>query len=258
MRDGSCWTSLWEKWRVAAGCVHSAVSIRLCLFRRYERPDGSGMAGRTRSPLISRAAHAGTAGAVPLSIGDAASGDAGGGAGRAKVLLPLPGRGGGDPVPVELEVEALLDAQFRAVVLMQLAERVAPVWGVPAVHPALTPREVEVLALVAQGHPDRRVARRLDISRGAASKHVGNLRGKLGLHNRVELARWACGTASPTGRQPGRLIHPWPDVASGLNAPVPMHRSCSVRTSGGFSFQLLRAMVWDLPNSIRGSCLPRT
>ncbi|UQN09364.1 response regulator transcription factor [Deinococcus sp. QL22] len=55
----------------------------------------------------------------------------------------------------------------------------------------LTPREWEVLALISQGHPDRRVARLLGISPGTASKHVSNLLGKLGLRNRVELARWA-------------------------------------------------------------------
>ncbi|CAM4136163.1 ATP-binding protein [Deinococcus marmoris] len=61
----------------------------------------------------------------------------------------------------------------------------------PAPRPDLTPRELEVLALVAQGHPDRKVARLLNISSGTASKHVANLLGKLGLHNRVELTRWA-------------------------------------------------------------------
>jgi DNA-binding CsgD family transcriptional regulator/tetratricopeptide (TPR) repeat protein len=55
----------------------------------------------------------------------------------------------------------------------------------------LTPREWEVLALVAQGHPDRRIARLLSISPATASKHVSNLLGKLALRNRVELARWA-------------------------------------------------------------------
>ncbi|GGO28712.1 ATP-binding protein [Deinococcus humi] len=58
-------------------------------------------------------------------------------------------------------------------------------------HPELTPRELEVLALVAQGHPDRHIAKLLGISPATASKHVANLLGKLGLHNRVELARWA-------------------------------------------------------------------
>ena len=55
----------------------------------------------------------------------------------------------------------------------------------------LTSREREVLGLVAQGHPDRRIARLLGISPATASKHVGNLLSKLELRNRVELARWA-------------------------------------------------------------------
>jgi predicted ATPase/DNA-binding CsgD family transcriptional regulator len=64
--------------------------------------------------------------------------------------------------------------------------------GPPSVFPSgLTPREREVLALVSEGHPDRRIARLLGISPGTASKHVGNLLGKLGLRNRVELTRWA-------------------------------------------------------------------
>ena len=61
----------------------------------------------------------------------------------------------------------------------------------PGVRPDLTPREWEVLGLVAQGHPDRRIARLLSISPGTASKHVSNLLSKLELRNRVELARWA-------------------------------------------------------------------
>ena len=61
----------------------------------------------------------------------------------------------------------------------------------PTIHTGLTPREQEVLALVSQGHPDRKVARLLGITSSTASKHVGNLLGKLGLRNRVELTRWA-------------------------------------------------------------------
>ena len=75
--------------------------------------------------------------------------------------------------------------------MVELADRLVQVPVLPAAHPDLTPRELEVLALVAQGHPDRKVAQLLGISSGTASKHVANLLGKLGLHNRVELARWA-------------------------------------------------------------------
>ncbi|MFC4637883.1 ATP-binding protein [Deinococcus hohokamensis] len=60
-----------------------------------------------------------------------------------------------------------------------------------AVKVSLTAREQEVLRCVAQGHTDKRIAQLLSISAGTVSKHVANALGKLGLHNRVELARWA-------------------------------------------------------------------
>ncbi len=91
--------------------------------------------------------------------------------------------------------------QMRLVDMVDLAERLAQLPIPPAVqqasHPELTPRELEVLALVSQGHPDRKVAQLLGISSPTASKHVGNLLRKLGLHNRVELARWAIEHSPP-------------------------------------------------------------
>ncbi|MEU6488337.1 response regulator transcription factor [Streptomyces sp. NPDC046887] len=46
---------------------------------------------------------------------------------------------------------------------------------------ALTPREREVLALVAEGHSNGAVARRLVVSEAAVGKHIGNILGKLDL-----------------------------------------------------------------------------
>lgn len=81
--------------------------------------------------------------------------------------------------------------------VVDLADQLALLPASPVMYPNLTPREREVLALVSQGHPDRKVARLLGMSPGTASKHVGTLLGKLGLHNRVELARWAIEHAPP-------------------------------------------------------------
>ncbi|CAM4129981.1 ATP-binding protein [Deinococcus marmoris] len=83
--------------------------------------------------------------------------------------------------------------QLQLADVVELADRLALVPVLPVFHPDLTPRELEVLALVAQGHSDRRVAQVLNIAAGTASKHVSNLLGKLGVHNRVELTRWAIG-----------------------------------------------------------------
>ena len=91
--------------------------------------------------------------------------------------------------------------QLHLTDMVELAERIAQLPIPPAVqqthYPDLTPREQEVLALVSQGHPDRKVARLLCISPRTASKHLGNLLSKLGLRNRVELARWAIEHAPP-------------------------------------------------------------
>jgi DNA-binding NarL/FixJ family response regulator len=45
----------------------------------------------------------------------------------------------------------------------------------------LTPREREVLALMAQGCTNTAICRRLVVSEGAVEKHIGNIFGKLGL-----------------------------------------------------------------------------
>lgn len=57
--------------------------------------------------------------------------------------------------------------------------------------PALTPRETEVLRLVAKGLAYKQIARRLAISHRTVQNHVQNTLTKLHLHNRVELVRYA-------------------------------------------------------------------
>ena len=46
---------------------------------------------------------------------------------------------------------------------------------------ALTPRERELLALMAEGHSNTAIARRLVLSASAVEKHIGNIFAKLGL-----------------------------------------------------------------------------
>lgn len=55
----------------------------------------------------------------------------------------------------------------------------------------LTPREGEVLRLIARGLPYKQVARRLDISIKTVETHVSSVLRKLQLSSRHELARWA-------------------------------------------------------------------
>lgn len=54
----------------------------------------------------------------------------------------------------------------------------------------LTPREHEVIQLVAEGKSDRSVADRLDISISTVRFHLQSAFQKIGVHNRTAAARW--------------------------------------------------------------------
>ncbi len=55
----------------------------------------------------------------------------------------------------------------------------------------LTPREQEVLSLLAEGKTNDEIAAELVISPHTVARHRENLMGKLGLHNRSELVKYA-------------------------------------------------------------------
>jgi len=63
--------------------------------------------------------------------------------------------------------------------------RVAPTAAPPLVEP-LTPRELEVLQLLAQGLSNKAIAARLNISDHTAKFHVNSILGKLGVESRTE------------------------------------------------------------------------
>lgn len=56
---------------------------------------------------------------------------------------------------------------------------------------ALTPRELEVLALVGTGRANKEIAAELSISERTARTHVSNILRKLGLASRTQAALWA-------------------------------------------------------------------
>jgi DNA-binding NarL/FixJ family response regulator len=55
----------------------------------------------------------------------------------------------------------------------------------------LTPRETEILKMVATGMSYKQIAERLVLSHRTVQNHVQNTLRKLQMHNRVELTRWA-------------------------------------------------------------------
>ena len=68
----------------------------------------------------------------------------------------------------------------------------AVAWGrVAAAEPRLSPREVEVLALLAQGLSYREVGDQLDIGWRTAQAHARNIYAKLGVAGKLQAARRA-------------------------------------------------------------------
>jgi DNA-binding NarL/FixJ family response regulator len=55
----------------------------------------------------------------------------------------------------------------------------------------LTPRESEIVKLIAEGYSNKRIAEELVISEKTVGRHRANVLEKLGMHDRVELTRYA-------------------------------------------------------------------
>jgi DNA-binding NarL/FixJ family response regulator len=55
----------------------------------------------------------------------------------------------------------------------------------------LTPRELEIVKLIAEGYSNKEIAEELVISERTVGRHRANVLEKLGMHDRVELTRYA-------------------------------------------------------------------
>ena len=75
---------------------------------------------------------------------------------------------------------------LQPVVASRLLERFSEAVPLMAAPEQLTPRELEVLAWVTQGHPHTEIAERLSISQRTVKCHVSSIMGKLGAANRTE------------------------------------------------------------------------
>jgi DNA-binding NarL/FixJ family response regulator len=84
--------------------------------------------------------------------------------------------------------EPVFSANLAALVLGEFRRMSA---AVPDAEPGLTPRETEVLKLVARGYTYREIAEKLVISVKTVQNHVQNILTKLQLSKRYELMRYA-------------------------------------------------------------------
>jgi DNA-binding NarL/FixJ family response regulator len=106
-------------------------------------------------------------------------------AGREELVDAVRRTAVGDPVFTP-GLAGLVLGEYR-----RLATEPAPAAADASAAPRLTERETEVLRLVAKGLSYKQIAARLVISHRTVQNHVQNTLGKLQLHNRVELVRYA-------------------------------------------------------------------
>jgi NarL family two-component system response regulator YdfI len=98
-----------------------------------------------------------------------------------------------DPTAIEIVGEcdtlADIDAAIRADAVLLAEDRGQRERN--RMEEALTPREIEVLELLADGLPNKAIAERLGISDQTVKFHVASISGKLGAANRTDAVRRA-------------------------------------------------------------------
>jgi DNA-binding NarL/FixJ family response regulator len=72
-----------------------------------------------------------------------------------------------------------------------MSKQTPPVTSLPPEINELTPRELEVLKLIAKGESNREIAQKLYISEGTVKNHVTNLLNRLNLRDRTQAAIFA-------------------------------------------------------------------
>ncbi len=94
-----------------------------------------------------------------------------------------------EPEELVAQVESSLNQ------IKRLSSTMKRIDGAPTIHVPhnveLTPTELKVVQLVAQGMANRDIAERLNVSQRTIESHVSNMLNKTSLKNRTELARWA-------------------------------------------------------------------
>ncbi|MFE6977581.1 response regulator [Streptomyces sp. NPDC057682] len=115
---------------------------------------------------------------------------------------------GGDEIVRAIEAVVAGEVGLSPAIQRRLLEQVTaeprPVegGGEPEPPDGMTPREAEVLALIAEGMSNAEIARSLHISQATVKSHINNLFAKAGLRDRAQAVRYAYvrGLARPPGR----------------------------------------------------------
>jgi len=90
-----------------------------------------------------------------------------------------------------IEAASRGEARLHPMVARRLMEQVTSPTPAPAAGSGLTPRELEVLRLLARGQSNKEIARALVTSERTIKGHVSNILSKLGLADRTQAALYA-------------------------------------------------------------------
>jgi DNA-binding CsgD family transcriptional regulator/tetratricopeptide (TPR) repeat protein len=195
----------------AARCKLLAASVEIALAAgevptaRAAADELAGLAGQADAPLLhAAAAHA--QGAVLLAEGDARAAlatlrrgwmawqemEAPYEAARVRVLVGLACRqlGDEDTAAMELDAARWVFQELGAAPELARVEQLARA-ATPKAAGGLSPREVQVLALVAAGNSNRAIAAELFLSEKTVERHVSNILTKLGVGSRTAAAAYA-------------------------------------------------------------------
>ena len=99
--------------------------------------------------------------------------------------------------------DALLSPSITRRLIEAFARRPAPAAPAPSRLASLTPRERDILLLVARGHSNTEIASELVVSEATVKTHVGHLLAKLDLRDRVQAVILAYETGAITPGRPG-------------------------------------------------------
>lgn len=92
-----------------------------------------------------------------------------------------------DAIKVIAAGNALLAPSVTRTLIAEFAARAAPLTKNPALLETITPRETEVLLLVARGRSNSEIAEELHMSAATAKTHLSRLLAKLGARDRAQL-----------------------------------------------------------------------
>ncbi len=106
-----------------------------------------------------------------------------------------------DAIRLVADGDALVAPALTRRLIETYVRRPLEIGGVPASLSSLSPREIEVLKLVAEGMTNAEIASRLYLAQPTVKSHVGHLLQKLGLRDRVQavVVAYESGLVSPAG-----------------------------------------------------------